>query len=285
MRGEPVTNDTLLAEPLKVARPSLQLSKAIRRYWGELVVVGIALLVWAPRLSGPIDLRYDGGVYYLLGTSLAQGHGYRIPSEPGSPEALQYPPLLPAVVALYQRALGTADPAVVAPLLRKSYAALYVVYSLVVLALARRYLRPGFAVAATALCLVQVMTIFLSDLLYAELPFALIGVLFALVAGDGKAGLRPWVREALSFVLATALFLLRTAGLAFLGAWVLGALVRREWRLAAVRGVLALLPVFAWQAHITRVRASDEVLTPCLPIPTRTLPIFQCKLCREHSPD
>ena len=78
---------------------------AMRRYWGEAVVVAIALLVWLPRLSGSIDLRWDGGVDHLLGTSLAEGHGYRIPSEPGSPEALQYPPLLPAVVALHQWAL------------------------------------------------------------------------------------------------------------------------------------------------------------------------------------
>ena len=97
---------------------------AMTRYWGEAVVVAIALLVWLPRLSGPIDLRWDGGVYYLLGTSLAEGHGYRIPSEPGSPEALQYPPLLPAVVALHQRALGTTNPrcrgAVAAKIIRRT---------------------------------------------------------------------------------------------------------------------------------------------------------------------
>ena len=29
---------------------------AMTRYWGEAVVVAIALLVWLPRLSGPIDL-------------------------------------------------------------------------------------------------------------------------------------------------------------------------------------------------------------------------------------
>ena len=85
-------------------------------------MVALALLLWAPRFSGPIDLRWDAGVYYLLGTSLAKGEGYRIASEPGSPEALQYPPLLPALVALHQWALGTTDPAIVAPWLRRTYA-------------------------------------------------------------------------------------------------------------------------------------------------------------------
>jgi hypothetical protein len=232
------------------------------RYWGGAVVVAIALLVWVPRLSGPIDLRWDGGVYYLLGTSLAEGHGYRIPSEPGSPEALQYPPLLPAVVALYERVLGTSDPAIVAPWLRKSYAGLFIVYGLAILALARRCLGPGFAVMATALCLFQVMTIFLSDLLFAELPFALVSVVFALVAGSDKLETRSWWQEAGSFVLASVGFLLRTAGLALLGAWVLEALVRRRWWLVALRGALALVPFVAWQAYVAHVRGSQEYAHP-----------------------
>src|SRR5438552_18711575 len=110
MTGETVTNDAVLSEPAKDARPNLGLGKKMTRYGAEAVVVAIALLLWVPRLSGPIDLRWDAGVYYVLGTSLASGHGYRILSEPGSPEALQYPPLLAAVVALHEWALGTTNP-------------------------------------------------------------------------------------------------------------------------------------------------------------------------------
>ena len=199
---------------------------------------------------------------YLLGTSLAKGEGYRIPSEPGSPEALQYPPLLPALVALHQWVLGTTDPAIVAPWLRSSYAALFVAYSLVVLALAKRHLSPGFALAATALCMLHIMTIFLSDLLFAELPFAVVSVVFALVAASRLPTSRPWVRETASFALAAAGFFLRTIGVALLAAWVMEALIRRRWRLAVARGALALVPIVLWQAHVARVRASDEYRRP-----------------------
>lgn len=120
MRNEACTDEAVLNEPAKVWRSGLQLGKAMTRYWGEVVVIALALLLWLPRLSGPIDLRCDGGVYYLLGTSLAEGHGYRIASEPGSPEAVQYPPLVPAVVALHEWVLGTTNPDVVAPWLRRS---------------------------------------------------------------------------------------------------------------------------------------------------------------------
>ena len=164
--------------------------KTVTRHSGEAVVVAIALLVWVPRFSGPIDLRYDGGVYYLLGTSLAQGHGYRISSEPGSPLALQYPPLLPAFIALHQLVLGTTNSAIVAPWLRISYAAMFIGFAVASLVLARRHLTLGFAIIAVALCLLHFETIFLSDLLFAELPFALVSVVFALVV-TAKSGQTP----------------------------------------------------------------------------------------------
>jgi len=239
-----------------------QIYRLISRYWPEGVVIAMAVALWAPRLSGPIDLRWDASVYYVLGTSLATGQGYRILSEPGSPEMLRYPPLLPAIVAVYERALGSTDPAVVGPWLRISYAVLFLAYALAVLALAKRYLRPVFAVTAVAFTLLQPNTLWLSDLLYTEIPFALISVLFVLVAVDGPFSSRPWLREGLSFLLAMAGFLLRTAGIALLAAWVLEAVVRRRWRLLLVRSLLTVLPIIAWQTYVVRVAHSYEYSHP-----------------------
>ncbi|MDQ3118696.1 MAG: hypothetical protein M3Q89_03890 [Verrucomicrobiota bacterium] len=234
----------------------------LRRRWDVAVVVVIALLLFAPRFSGPIDLRYDAGVYYLLGTSLAKGEGYRIPSEPGSPQALQYPPLLPAFVALHQVVLRTTDPAVVAPWLRTSYIAMFAFFAVAILTLARKFLRPAAAVAATALSLLHVMTFFMSDLLFAELPFALAAVGFALVANKEPLKSRLWPRELAAYALAAASFLLRTAGLALFVAWVFDALIRRRWRLALVRAAMAFVVVALWQGYVERVRTSNEYLHP-----------------------
>lgn len=253
---------TVLNNSTTVQGRPARLGRLTSRYWTEAVVVAIAVAVWVPRLSGPIDLRWDAGVYYVLGTSLATCHGYRILSEPGSPKAVQYPPLLPAIVALYQRAVGSTDPAVVGPWLRISYAALFLAYALAVLVLAKRYLRPMFAVIAAALSLFHLNAIFLSDLLFTELPFALITVLFVLVGVDGPFSSHPRLREAASFVLATAGFLLRTAGVALLAAWVIEAVARGRWRLALVRGLLAMLPIIAWGTHVAHVRASYEYAHP-----------------------
>ena len=59
------------------------------------ILVGVALISWSSRLIGPIDLRYDASTYFILGTSLAEGKGYRLLNEPGEIEATQYQPLLP----------------------------------------------------------------------------------------------------------------------------------------------------------------------------------------------
>ena len=233
-----------------------------RRYaaWSLLLVLGVAALLWAPRLRGPIDLRYDAGVYFLLGTSLAEGNGYRIASEPGSPQAIQYPPLLPMLVGAHAKLLGTTDPLELGRWLRRSYFVLFLAFAAAVWALARTQLSAGWAAACAGLCLLQFNTYLLSDLLFSELPFALTCVAFVWVLTQAtRLTLRS---ELLAFSLATASFLLRTAGIALLAAWVGEAILRRRWKIAAVRAVLSLIPFAGWQMYVMGVQASSEYQQP-----------------------
>jgi hypothetical protein len=95
-----------------------------RRAWvgcGVAALVLLCLVLRVHRLEGPADLRFDAGVYYVLGTSIAQGKGYRLLSEPGEIQSVQYPPLLPALVAAHQLALGTSSPDIVGHALRLTY--------------------------------------------------------------------------------------------------------------------------------------------------------------------
>ena len=257
-----VCPNTAASTAIDPRNTGFQLRTVMQASWPFAFVIALCIVLWAPRLKGPIDLRWDASLYYLLGTSLATGQGYRILSEPGAPEAIQYPPLLPGIIALYERALGSSDPAVVGPWLRRSYAALFLVYGVLVLMLARKYLRPLFAVAAAVLCLLHHSTIFLSDVLFTELPFGLVSVAFVLWAGNATNKQRLWWRDVVSFVLATAGFLLRTAGIVLFVAWIFEAVVRRRWQLAIARFFPALLPIVLWQAHIARVHGSDEYHHP-----------------------
>lgn len=212
-------------------------------------------MLWVPRLAGPLDLRFDAGVYYVLGTSLADGHGYRLTNEPGAIEAIQYPPLLPMIVAGHQWLVGSRDPAVVGHALRLTWAALFVVYAIAVYALARRVLGPGWAVVATLLVILNLQLLWLSDALFAEMPFACATVLFLLAAGDDQ-------RRGLAALFGAMAYLLRASGLALLAAWVLDALLARRFLEATLRAALAALPILVWQAYVSEVQGRPEFTTP-----------------------
>jgi len=224
------------------------------------LLVCIVLLVWVPRLSGPIDLRYDGGVYYILGTSLAEGKGYRLLNEPGEIEAVQYPPLLPVFVAAHQRVLGTSDTIVVGQALRFSFLALLVAYAIATYALARRLLTPGFALLVGALTSLQHFTVFLSDLLFAEIPFALATVAFVVCHRASRRG-----RFVLMALLGTVAFLLRSLGIALFGAWIADAFLRRHFGQAVLRLAVALVPILLWYSFIARVTTGPEYTHPTYP--------------------
>lgn len=212
-------------------------------------------MLWAPRLQGPLDLRYDAGVYYVLGSAIAEGRGYRLLNEPGAIEAIQYPPLLPMIVAAHQWAVGSADPVRVGTALRWTWAALFFLYGAAVYALCRQWLRPGWALIATLLVLLNLQLLWLSDALYAELPFACVSVLFLLVAERDD-------RRGLAGLLGAAAYLLRATGLALLVAWVLDALLQRRVLEAALRAMLAVFPIVVWQAYISEVEHGPDFVTP-----------------------
>src|SRR5262249_8117868 len=101
-------------------------------------------------------------------------------------------------------------------------------------------------------------TIFMSDLFFAEIPFALVTTLFFIL---NKKSEKSW-----SFLptalLGVAAYLLRTAGLALLAAWVAESLLHRRWKQAALRGAVSLLPVAAWQAYVGGVTSGEEYRHP-----------------------
>jgi hypothetical protein len=222
------------------------------------VLILISVVLWLPRFRGPLDLRYDAGVYYILGSSLAQGKGYRLLNEPGEIQAIQYPPLLPLFAAAHQLLAGSAHPAVAGHLLRLSFFVLFIALVVAVYLLSRRYLSPGFAFLVALVTLLHVHTTWLSELFFAELPFALTTTLFLLVVGRKEGRLREW----LCGLLGIASFLLRSAGIALLAAWVGESLLRLRFREATFRAMLALLPILAWQSYTAHVQSGHEYSQP-----------------------
>jgi hypothetical protein len=224
-------------------------------------LLGLSVLLWLPRLGGPIDLRYDAGVYYILGTSLAEGQGYRLLSEPGDIQAVQYPPLLPALVAVHQWLLGTTDPVAVAPWLRRSFFFMFTLYVLAVYGMARHYVAAVYALLVALVAALSLYAIFLSDLLFADLPFSLATILFVICNKKSEKG----SYFVLTALLGAAAYLFRTAGMALLAAWVAESCFRKRWKQVVLRTAVALVPVLAWQAYLRHVTAGEEYRHPAYP--------------------
>ena len=221
------------------------------------ILVTLASALWVPRMRGPIDLRWDAGVHFILGTSLARGTGYRLLNEPGEILAIQYPPLLPSIIAVHQKLLGSDDPTTVGRWLRGFFFVVFVAYTTLVFAFLRRFLATTYAFAATVLTLFNLHVYLLSDLAFPELLFSATTVLFLWCAG------RPGGRySALSYLFATLSYLLRTVGIAAFAAWVLESVLARRFRQAAIRLLLAAIPIGSWHAYIAAVEQSDAYQRP-----------------------
>jgi hypothetical protein len=259
VREEICRNDSAPRKRVIICGDTTRTANLFAHYWAEVLVVTIALLLWAPRLSGPINLRWDASTYYVLGTALAEGKGYRLLNEPGEIEAVQYPPLLPLIVAAHQRVIGTSDYFKVGSALRLTYFVLSTLFLLMVYAVARKLLSPWHSLLVgliTALSFASFL--WPSEVLYAEMPFAVVTMGFLL---SHQKSDHPFF-EAVSALLGAAAYLLRTAGLGLLLAWIAESLIRRRFRQAAIRLVVSALPVLLWQIHIWRVTTSDEYRHP-----------------------
>jgi hypothetical protein len=213
-------------------------------------------------MRGPLDLRWDGGVYYVLGTSLAEGHGYRLLNEPGEIEATQYPPLLPIYIAAHQVIAGTGDPTIVGRWLRLSAFLTSLAFVLASYALLRRHLPGGWAFVGALMCALHPSTVWLSDIDFADVPFALVTVCFFLWRRRGSAAM--W-HDVVAGVLAAAAYLLRTPGVALFFAWVAESVLQRDARRAALRIAIALLVVGGWQARVAAVENDVSYSHPAYP--------------------
>lgn len=225
-----------------------------------ILLLGIIVITsWIPRFRGPIDLRWDAGVYYVLGTSLAHGKGYRLLNEPGEILAIQYPPGLPAVIAIEQLILRSDDPVRVGTYLRLSWCVLSLLYGVCAFLLGRLFLPLGYAFLLSATCLLNYEMYFLSTLCFAELPFALCSTLFGYLYLRNNSGR---LRQVLVPSAAIASYLIRSTGIALLGAWIADAALRKRYREAIARTIVALIPVILWHSYIHIVESSGDYRKP-----------------------
>lgn len=84
---------------MKIGRRSLPIVAAVLVASGVIALLGFAV-------SRPMTgLFHDDGIYVVTAKALAEGHGFRIESLPGTPAQTKYGPVYPAILALVWRAV------------------------------------------------------------------------------------------------------------------------------------------------------------------------------------
>jgi hypothetical protein len=239
---------------LRLPKPD---AKSVDFATGMLLCI-LAAMAWLPRASGPIDLRWDGGAYYTLGTSISQGGGYRLLSEPGNPNTTLHPPLLPIFIAAHQLLLGTTDPLAVGRVLRASICILFALQALVIYVLMRGHIARSAAVLAVLFWIFHPGNTYFSDALYAESLFGIATILFFILHKRTDER-KYFLLAALCALLA---FLARTTGILLFAAWAAERLLKRDFRQFAAVAAIALIAAGLWMGYIHQVESSAQYTRP-----------------------
>lgn len=219
------------------------------------LVVGLSTMT--PDLIG---VFFDDAIYVLLGKGIAEGQGYVYPQLPGTPPAIHYPPVWPAVLALVWK-LGPAFPDNLGLLksINPVMLALAAAGGVVVagrLFVLRPWMALGAVLAATLSIPMHVLTnVLLSEPIFVALLFPTLWYAQRLRVEGG------WKLALLAGALAGTLVLTRTIAGAYIAATGLILLWDRRWRETVIYSAVVLLMLAPWQYFVWKHAAGfpDEL--------------------------
>lgn len=223
-------------------------SVVVDRWWLGLVLLGaLAVVVGVAVLDTlAVGVMKDDGMYVILARSLATGQGYRYLNLPGAPAATHFPPGYPALLALVS---------LVSPRFPASIVAFKLVNAVLLAAgaiFAARLVRDrigsqplalGIGVAsAVSIPLLVLSSMVMSEPLFLAMVLALLAALERFAEGPGTTR-----RAMLLGVGIGASMLVRSHGIALVGAVLVVLAARRRWRDAGIITGVALLCIMPWQ--------------------------------------
>ncbi|HSA55944.1 MAG TPA: glycosyltransferase family 39 protein [Gemmatimonadaceae bacterium] len=220
-----------------------------RRVLTALVVLVLAhvMLAWLTRIP-EITWGEDDAVYSLLARALQSG-SYREFWIIDEPIHARYPPGLPALLAVLNLFFGERLDVHLALMTLCSAASLLLMFDV-----ARRHVGADVALFATGIMSLNPLWVSEAGLVMAEAPFRLFLMLTMWLVTDRPGGRDHWVLASASAVAAA---LIRTAGVAVIGALALHWMLRREWNRVFLLSVAAL-PAVGWLAWTTIAPNPDE---------------------------
>lgn len=204
--------------------------------WIAFSAIIVAYVFFVVRLhpTSFFGFSHDDTLYFSSAKAIAEGHGYILPSLPGTPSASKYPILYPWILSWVWR-WNPSFPANIS-----SAVALNLVFGVAYLLAAFAFLRrtPGFsdaiALILAAVCALNPRVLFLSANLMADIPFAAFALGACVVAArvneeEAKSSATVWCG-----ILTGLSILIRTMGIPIAAGLFLAICLRSGWRKASV---------------------------------------------------
>ncbi len=194
------------------------------------IIVGYVFFVVRLHPTNFFGLSQDDTLYFSSAKAIAEGHGYILPSVPGTPAATKYPILYPWILSWVWR----WNPSFPANL--SSAVALNLVFGVAYLLATFAFLRrlPGFsdvvALLLTAVCALNPRVLSISANLLSDIPFAALALAACVVARRATAresGLGAMIACGL---LSGLSILMRTMGIPFAAGLYVAITLRSGWR-------------------------------------------------------
>jgi len=240
---------------------SLQATRKLRLLlWLALcaILVGYIFFVVGLHPANFFGFSHDDTLYFSSAKAIAEGHGYILPSVPGTPPATKYPILYPWILSWVWR-WNPSFPGNIS-----SAVALNLVFGMAYLLAAFAFLRrlPGFndaiALLLTAVCALNPRVLFLSANLMADIPFAAFALGACVVAAranekEAKSRTTVWCG-----ILTGLSILIRAMGIPIAAGLFLAICLRSGWRKASVFAacIVPFVGAIVWRSM---------VLTPQMP--------------------
>jgi hypothetical protein len=222
-------------------------------------LVPSAWLAWRFRSMPQVGAYHDDGLYLESAKSLAEGHGYRLPSLPDTPYQTKYPPVFPFLMSLIWR-LDPQFPGNLSKLTALCWSMLPIYVFLLYRVLSRWGLAPLEAAAVCMLTALSPHFVIASMMTMSEITFGAFSLLAIWYLERGTAESNSKLLM-LAGALGGLAFLTRTQGIALL----MGALVffawKRQWRNALSYGSVFGATVVGWLiwTHTHGYKGSDPV--------------------------
>ncbi len=232
------------------------------------ILVVYAICVARLKPANFFGLSEDDSIYFSSARALAEGHGYILPSVPGTPPGTKYPVLYPWLLSWIWR-WNPSFPANLTGAL-----ALNVGFGFGFLSAAFLFFRKIArfkdmeSLVLTALCGLDPLTLFYSANLMTEIPFAALALGAIVWAGESLRKDHGTACAMFSGVLTGLSTLIRVLGLPLAAGLFLAILLRGSWRklIGFAACVIPFLGVFVLRSIVVTPTAAPITASSCSPV-------------------